>query len=41
MPVHEKEAILKAYHDHLTTGHYGAERTTEKIAEHYYWLGMT
>ena len=41
VPEQEREALLKEYHDSATAGHYGVERTINRIAQHYYWLGMS
>ena len=40
IPSHEREKILKEYHDSLTAGHYGAEGTLSRISKRYYWTGM-
>ena len=40
VPEHERKSILEQYHDAPTAGHYGADRTTNRIAEHYFWTGM-
>ncbi|KAL0878922.1 hypothetical protein ABMA27_003919 [Loxostege sticticalis] len=40
VPNHEWANILKVYHDHPLAGHYGSEKTYEKIAKRYYWMGM-
>lgn len=40
IPTHEKEEVLKKYHDAPTAGHFGAERTIARIAIRYYWRGM-
>ena len=41
VPVQERDAVLKAYHDSPTSGHYGAERTLARIAHRYHWMGMS
>ncbi|KAL0832527.1 hypothetical protein ABMA28_000738 [Loxostege sticticalis] len=40
VPEHEWANILGAYHDDPLAGHYGADKTYEKIAKRYYWSGM-
>ncbi|KAJ8928856.1 hypothetical protein NQ314_018522 [Rhamnusium bicolor] len=40
VPIHEREQILKDYHDAPTAAHYGAERTLQRIAKRYYFTGM-
>lgn len=40
VPEHERSDILKIYHDESTAGHYGAERTIQRIASRYFWPGM-
>lgn len=32
--------ILHEYHDSPTAGHYGVEKTIQKISSRYYWVGM-
>ena len=36
----EKEAILWLMHDHPTAGHFGIEKTYEKISKRFYWKNM-
>lgn len=40
IPQQEKAAILREYHDNPTAGHYGLERTWQRISSRYYWVGM-
>lgn len=40
VPIHERDRILKEYHDAPTASHYGAERTLQRIAKRYYFTGM-
>lgn len=40
VPSHEWANVLSAYHDDPLAGHYGAEKTYQKIANRYYWTGM-
>lgn len=40
VPAHERERILREYHDDPTAAHYGAERTLRRIARRYYFTGM-
>ena len=40
VPSHERENVLKEYHDVATAGHYGVERTLSHISQRYFWLGM-
>ena len=41
VPEQERETLLKEYHDAATAGNYGVERTLNRIAQCYYWLGMS
>lgn len=40
IPKDERNAILLAYHDEPTAGHYGIERTTARISTRYFWPHM-
>lgn len=40
VPCHERKRVLHQHHDLPTAGHYGAERTLQKIARLYYFTGM-
>lgn len=40
IPTANRIEILQQYHDSPTGGHYGADKTFEKIAMKYYWPGM-
>lgn len=40
IPSHERDHIMREYHDKDTAAHYGAERTYQRIARRYYWTGM-
>ncbi|KAJ8980343.1 hypothetical protein NQ317_019230 [Molorchus minor] len=40
MPSHERERVLREYHDAPTAAHYGADRTLQRIAKRYYFPGM-
>jgi hypothetical protein len=35
-----KWGILHLIHDHLTAGHLGQDKMTQKVQERYYWPGM-
>lgn len=41
VPKDEVKNILHAYHDSLTAGHYGIDKTTYQISRRYYWNKMT
>lgn len=38
---HDKDAILRGCHSSNVSGHQGVNRTEKKIAERYFWPGMT
>ena len=40
VPQSKRETILKYHHDIPTAGHLGAEKTSERIKQSYYWPGM-
>ena len=40
VPSHERERVLKEYHDDPTAGHYGAEGTYQRVSQRYYFTGM-
>lgn len=40
VPKDEQEKVLGAYHDDPMSGHYGVEKTLERITKRYYWKGM-
>lgn len=40
VPEHERESVLKEYHDAPTAGHLGVERTLDRVKAKYYWPGM-
>lgn len=40
IPSNQIPHILREYHDLETAGHYGIERTYQRIARRYYWMGM-
>ena len=40
-PMQMREEIIKAAHQSIMAGHGGVARTTNKIAHHYFWFGMT
>lgn len=40
VPETEWANVLKEYHDNPLAGHYGVEKTFEKITKRYYWKGM-
>jgi hypothetical protein len=40
IPKSKKEVVMMHHHDIPTAGHLGAEKTTEKIKQSYYWPGM-
>lgn len=39
-PEHEWANILSAYHNNPLAGHYGSEKTYQRIAQRYHWPGM-
>jgi hypothetical protein len=40
VPAHEYTTILEKYHDSPSAGHYGIDRTIQRIASRYYWKNM-
>ncbi|CAG4987874.1 unnamed protein product [Colias eurytheme] len=40
IPKQEQNSIISVYHDEPIAGHYGAEKTFERIAKRYFWKGM-
>ncbi len=40
VPRIKKKEILYQFHDSPTGGHLGAERTLEKVRNHFYWTGL-
>lgn len=40
VPEQERTRVLNQYHDAPTAGHYGIERTIQRITSRYYWTGM-
>lgn len=40
VPSHEREGILADFHDAPTAGHFGVERTLQRIRARYFWVGM-
>lgn len=40
VPEHERESVLAEYHDAPTAGHFGVERTLDRIKFKYYWSGL-
>lgn len=40
VPKHEREAVLVEFHDAPTAGHFGVERTLQRIRTRYFWSGM-
>jgi hypothetical protein len=40
VPSHERPRLMQDYHDALTAGHYGVQRTLQRIAHRYYFTGM-
>jgi hypothetical protein len=40
VPSHERPRLMQDYHDAPTAGHYGVERTLQRIAHRYYFTGM-
>ncbi|KAL0901404.1 hypothetical protein ABMA27_006676 [Loxostege sticticalis] len=40
VPEHEREKILADLHDAPTAGHFGVERTLQRIRTRYFWPGM-
>lgn len=37
VPEHEQENVISAYHDDPIAGHYGTEKTIERITRRYTW----
>ncbi|KOB65909.1 Retrovirus-related Pol polyprotein from transposon 17.6 [Operophtera brumata] len=40
VPEHEREKVLVEYHNTPTAGHFGVERTLDRLKTTYYWPGM-
>jgi hypothetical protein len=40
VPAHQYAEILEKYHDAPAAGHYGIDRTIQRIATRYYWKNM-
>ncbi|CAG9568732.1 unnamed protein product [Danaus chrysippus] len=40
VPKQEQLNVIATYHDAETAGHYGAEKTIERISRRYFWKGM-
>ncbi|XP_073962916.1 uncharacterized protein [Choristoneura fumiferana] len=40
IPKQEQSSIIHAYHNEATAGHYGTDKTFERIAKRYFWKGM-
>lgn len=40
VPKHEQEKVIAVYHDEASAGHYGVEKTIDRIAKRYFWKGM-
>ncbi|KAJ8951776.1 hypothetical protein NQ317_010589 [Molorchus minor] len=40
VPMCARKRIMTQYHDEPSAGHYGYERTLQKISKRYYWTGM-
>ncbi|GBM40553.1 Transposon Tf2-6 polyprotein [Araneus ventricosus] len=40
VPTHERDKILKEYHDSLNAAHYGSDGTFQIISKRYFWIGM-
>lgn len=40
VPQHEWSNVLAIYHDDPLAGHYGAEKTYQRISRRYHWKGM-
>ncbi|KAJ8723813.1 hypothetical protein PYW07_007793 [Mythimna separata] len=40
VPKHEWEKVIAVYHNEASAGHYGVEKTVERIAKRYFWKGM-
>jgi hypothetical protein len=40
VPAHQYEEILQLYHDAPAAGHYGIDRTIQRITSRYYWKNM-
>ena len=39
--VDERRRILQSCHSDLTSGHFGATKTWRRVAERFYWRGMS
>ncbi|GBM06076.1 Pro-Pol polyprotein [Araneus ventricosus] len=40
VPSHERDKILTEHHDSPNAAHYGSDGTYQRIAKHYFWIGM-
>ncbi|GBM26817.1 Transposon Ty3-I Gag-Pol polyprotein [Araneus ventricosus] len=40
VPTHERDKILKEHHDSPNAAHYGSDGIYQRIAKHYFWIGM-
>lgn len=40
VPQHEQSDVISVYHDQPIAGHYGAEKTYDRISKRYFWKGM-
>ena len=40
VPVNYREQVLREGHDEVASGHFGREKTYDRIAREYYWPGM-
>lgn len=40
IPQAERLTVLQQYHDEPSAGHYGVDKTFERISKRYYWKGM-
>ncbi|GBN40478.1 hypothetical protein AVEN_3764-1 [Araneus ventricosus] len=40
VPSHERDKILKEHHDSPNAAHYVSNGTYQRIAKHYFWIGM-
>ncbi|GFW08954.1 transposon Ty3-I Gag-Pol polyprotein [Trichonephila clavipes] len=41
VPIHERQEILKIYHDAPKAGHYGSNEIFERISKRYYWTAKS